>query len=68
MKMTHYRIFLVNNDKAIAAGLTFRPLSRTIEDTLAWDAARSSDAEWRAGLKPERERELIKSLAHSIDA
>jgi len=61
-------IFLVNNDKAIAAGLTFRPLSRTIEDTLAWDAARSSDAEWRAGLKPERERELIKSLAHSIDA
>ena len=57
-------IFLVNNDKAIAAGLTFRPLSDTIKDTLIWNAAHSSDAEWRAGLKLERERELIKSLAH----
>ncbi|HKC63891.1 MAG TPA: NAD-dependent epimerase/dehydratase family protein [Pyrinomonadaceae bacterium] len=55
-------IFLVNNDKAVAAGLTFRSLSDTIKDTLAWDATRPSDTEWRAGLKPERERELIKSL------
>ncbi|HZO86929.1 MAG TPA: NAD-dependent epimerase/dehydratase family protein [Chthonomonadaceae bacterium] len=49
----------VNCDKAIAAGLTFRPLSDTIRDTLAWDATRPADREWRAGLKPERERELL---------
>jgi 2'-hydroxyisoflavone reductase len=55
-------IFLVNNDRAIATGLTFRPLSDTVKDTLSWDATRSPDLEWKAGLKPERERELIKSL------
>lgn len=60
----HNGIFAINNDKAIAAGLTFRPLSETIRDTLAWDATRSSNAEWRAGLTPERERELLKSLLH----
>src|ERR1700730_15985820 len=38
-------IFLVNNDKAISAGLTFRPLSDTIKDTLTWDATRSSNIE-----------------------
>src|SRR5882672_3317008 len=52
-------IFLVNNDKAITAGLTFRPLSDTIKNTLAWDATRSSNSEWRAGLTPMRERELL---------
>ncbi len=61
-------IFLVNNDKAISAGLTFRPLSDTIKNTLAWDATRNSDIEWRAGLRPERERELLKSLANYVEA
>ncbi|HEX8890074.1 MAG TPA: NAD-dependent epimerase/dehydratase family protein, partial [Pyrinomonadaceae bacterium] len=56
-------IFLVNNDRAIASGLTFRPLSETIKATLTWDAIRSSDLEWRAGLKPEREQELLQSLS-----
>ncbi|HWT02186.1 MAG TPA: NAD-dependent epimerase/dehydratase family protein [Pyrinomonadaceae bacterium] len=61
-------IFLVNNDKAIAAGLTFRPLPDTIKDTLAWHATRPSDIEWRAGLKPARERELLDNLLHSVEA
>ena len=61
-------IFLVNNDKAIAAGLTFRPLSDTVKDTLIWNATRPTDVERRAGLKPERERELLKSLAHYVEA
>ena len=61
-------IFLVNNDRARAAGPTFRPLSETIKDTLAWDATRSSDPEWRAGLKPEREQELLQSLSHDVKA
>ena len=55
-------IFHVNNDKAITSGLTFRPLSETIKDTLTWDATRSSDIKRRAGLNPVRERELIKNL------
>jgi 2'-hydroxyisoflavone reductase len=57
-------IFLVNNDKAIAAGLTFRPLSETIKDTLAWDATRPSNIERQAGLTPMRERELLKNLLY----
>jgi 2'-hydroxyisoflavone reductase len=56
-------IFLVNNDKAITAGLTFRPLADTIKDTLTWDTTRSSSMERRAGLNTERERELLKNLA-----
>ncbi len=44
--------------RARAAGLTFRPLSETVDDTLAW--ARTKDG-WNdaVGLKPERERELL---------
>jgi 2'-hydroxyisoflavone reductase len=40
--------------RAIAAGLTFRPLDETVRGTL--ELAETSEA---AGLKPERERELI---------
>jgi 2'-hydroxyisoflavone reductase len=61
-------IFFVNNDKAIAAGLTFRPLADTIKDTLSWDAGRTSNTERRAGLKPERERELLKNLLDNVEA
>ncbi|MEK7324009.1 MAG: NAD-dependent epimerase/dehydratase family protein [Chloroflexota bacterium] len=49
----------VSVNKAIAAGLTFRPLADTIRDTLAWDATRPSDREPRAGMKKEREEELL---------
>lgn len=56
-------IFHVNNDKAIATGLTFRPLSDTIKDTLAWDATRSSNIERRAGLKSVREQELLRAFS-----
>ncbi len=46
--------------KAIAAGLTFRPLPETVRDTLAWEASRPSDHPWRAGITKEREAELLK--------
>lgn len=49
----------VNVDKALRAGLAFRPLEATIRDTAAWDAARPAQTERRAGLKPEREAELL---------
>jgi nucleoside-diphosphate-sugar epimerase len=44
--------------RAVASGLTFRPLEETIRDTAAWAATRG-DHEPEAGLAPERERELL---------
>jgi len=49
----------VNISKAIAAGLTFRPLVETVRDTLDWAATRPADHQWRAGLTAERELELL---------
>jgi 2'-hydroxyisoflavone reductase len=51
----------VDCSKAIAAGLTFRPLSETIEDVLDWDRARPVGTEPAAGLSPEREQELLRA-------
>ena len=48
----------VDCGEAIAAGLTFRPVSETIRDVLEWDSKRVA-ADLVAGLKPERERELL---------
>lgn len=53
----------VDVSKAIAAGLTYRPLAETVRDTLAWAKTRPSDYEMRAGLKPEREAELLELLS-----
>ncbi len=49
----------VNCAKAIADGLTFRPLTEIVRDTLTWATARPADYALRAGLKPEREQELL---------
>jgi 2'-hydroxyisoflavone reductase len=49
--------------RAIAAGLTYRPLSITAADTLAWFRGRSErQAGLRAGLVLEREAELVRRL------
>lgn len=47
--------------KAVNAGLTFRPLSTTASDTLAWFKQQPADrqAHLRAGLTPEREAEVL---------
>ena len=50
--------------RAIAAGLTFRPVTETVADTLEWAATRPADHTWRAGLTAEREAELIEKLSH----
>ena len=52
-------LLAVNCSKAFAAGLTFRPLAGTVRGTLAWDATRPAGVERRAGLRPEREQELL---------
>lgn len=50
----------VSITRALAAGLTFRPLEETVRDTLAWDAARPADLQRRAGLDPEKEQETLR--------
>ncbi|MGB0388159.1 MAG: epimerase, partial [Ardenticatenaceae bacterium] len=55
-------LMTVNLQKPIHAGLTFRPLAQTIRDTLAWHATRPKEHEWRAGLTPAREQELLRGL------
>jgi 2'-hydroxyisoflavone reductase len=49
----------VNNERAIKAGLTYRPLNTTIKDTLDWANTRPIDHPWRAGLTLERERDVL---------
>jgi 2'-hydroxyisoflavone reductase len=51
----------VDCGRAIAAGLSFRPVSETVRDVLDWDRARTADTEPGAGLRPERERELLRA-------
>ena len=53
----------IDNTRAVAAGLGFRPLARTVEDTLAWihgleDAAHRL-GHLKAGLTPEREAKVL---------
>lgn len=52
----------IDISKAIGAGLKFRPLEKTVRDTLEWAGTRSSDHEWRAGLTSEREAEVLAVL------
>ena len=48
-----------NVDRAIAAGLTFRPLADTIRATLDWHATRPAGYTWRNGMQPEKEQQLL---------
>lgn len=58
-------IFEVRNDKAMAHGLTFRPLSDTVRNTFEWDRARPQSEPMRAGISREREQQLLSHAAHS---
>ncbi|CAN5434582.1 SDR family oxidoreductase [soil metagenome] len=52
-------VLAVDVSHAVAAGLTFRPVSESARDTLAWHVNASREPEWSSGLAPERERELL---------
>ena len=52
--------FGFSNQKAVAAGLSFRQLRETVRATLLWLQDRPAARPWRAGLKAERERQLLK--------
>ncbi|HXF77460.1 MAG TPA: NAD-dependent epimerase/dehydratase family protein [Usitatibacter sp.] len=46
-------------ERAVAAGLAFRPLAQTVADTLAFSRGFGPAHEWKAGLDAARERELL---------
>ena len=48
-----------SNQRALAAGAKFRPIAETIRDTAVWVQKERGDRPWRAGMKPEREAELL---------
>ncbi|HET8783274.1 MAG TPA: NAD-dependent epimerase/dehydratase family protein [Pyrinomonadaceae bacterium] len=49
----------VKSDKAIEAGLTFRSLTETVADTLAWYQTTPATEKLKAGLDPEKEKRLL---------
>ena len=52
---------LRSNRRAVAAGLTFRPLATTAKDALAWWKEQPEDrrAKPRAGIAPDREAQVL---------
>jgi 2'-hydroxyisoflavone reductase len=52
---------LTSVERAIAAGLTIRPLPDTVRDTLAWHRSRPEEqkAKLKAGIEPGREKEVL---------
>jgi 2'-hydroxyisoflavone reductase len=58
----HAAVQRADISRAVAAGLTFRPLADTIRDTLDWERSRG-EYEPQAGLAAEREAELLAAWA-----
>lgn len=54
----------LSNARAVAAGMTFRPIDATAKDTLAWFKTLPPDrqAKLRAGLTAEREERVLQAL------
>jgi 2'-hydroxyisoflavone reductase len=52
----HAGMARADTSKALAAGLTFRPVEETVADTLAWDRTVAGE---RPTLTPEREQEIL---------
>jgi 2'-hydroxyisoflavone reductase len=45
--------------KAVSHGLSFRPLADTARDIMAWVKTLPPDRKWVAGLKPEKEQQIM---------
>jgi 2'-hydroxyisoflavone reductase len=52
---------LTSAERSVKAGLTFRPLQRTVDDTLAWfkTLPEERQAKLRAGIDPEKEKTTL---------
>jgi 2'-hydroxyisoflavone reductase len=63
----HLKGFMfINCDKAIAAGLRFRPLNETIRDTLTWYQASHQNQELKAGITSDKEQALLRKWHDQI--
>ena len=51
----------VDSSRGVGAGLSCRPITETIRDTLSWDLARGGPEAW--GLSPAEESRLLAELA-----
>ena len=59
----HLRGFMfISPQKAMAEGLTFRPLTETIRDTLSWYQTNHRNEPLKAGLNSDKERALLDKL------
>jgi len=56
----------VDNSRTVAAGLQFRPLEETVRDVLEYERG-LGDAQYDAGLNPEREREVLREWCAGAD-
>jgi len=62
----HLQAFMfINSDKAVAAGLKFRPLNETVRDTLAWSQTDLAHEELKAGMNPDKEQRLLRKFFSS---
>ncbi|QPC82775.1 NAD-dependent epimerase/dehydratase family protein [Phototrophicus methaneseepsis] len=62
-QMMNPEVFMgVNVDKAINAGLKFRPQEETMQDTLDWLNSLDGEVPGAAGLDPEKEQALLAKL------
>ena len=52
--------------KALTAGLTFRPLAQTVQDTLTWDQQRPEKVQLQAGLNAEDETRFLQTWHRQI--
>ncbi len=60
-------LFQLNVQKAVDAGLTFRPLIETVRDALAYENERAQAADfhnWANNLAPEKEKALLEKWAN----
>lgn len=51
----------VSIERAMHAGIAFRPLRETVSDTLEWDRGRPDGIVRRAGISPEREADVLRA-------
>ena len=59
----HLRGFMfINSEKAVEAGLSFRLLDDTVNDTLNWWRVNNSDQQLKAGIDADKERALLDKL------
>jgi 2'-hydroxyisoflavone reductase len=54
-----------SGDAAVKAGLTHRPISDTLTDTLAWERQQGLDHTRKSGISAEREAELLTRIART---